>query len=312
MGKKIIIEKIINYLFTPSTTKILHMNRNNVLERHLLTRCYSSEARIEELLSTRYSITGDQRPSLLLMPTGQDVENNKTKALLHQERPKTSDEAHKTKKYNTRIELKNYIKNTLNNQQKVIKKIQAYNRLSKQNGKKKPFPILKLLEHYSIPMYEEFIPISNLWQDYMQNLLFPSANNKLPSLISILPKLSSADYHGCLLTVLKSTNRLLVGVRGIVVWDTQHSFILCVPRTKDSKEWNENKEDFTPSEQIGGLRIIPKKGCLFGFDVILPSNEGEEDEDECMGFTVIGSRFEFRSVDRSGKKFKNHNVDDIL
>lgn len=289
------------------------MNKNNALERHLLTRCYSSEARIEELLSTRYSITGDQKPSLLLIPTGQDAENGKTKALLHQEKAKIVDEAHKKKKYNTRMELKSYIKNTLNNQQKVIKKIQAYNRLTKKNvNQKKPFPTLKLLEHYSIPMYEEFIPISNLWQDYMQNLLFPSANNKLPSLISILPKLSSADYHGCLLTVLKSTNTLLVGVRGIVVWDTQHSFILCVPRANDSKEWNETKETFTPSEQVGGLRIIPKKGCLFGFDVILPSSEGQEEEDECIGFTVIGSRFEFRSVDRSGKKFKNHNVDDIL
>lgn len=288
------------------------MNRNNVLEKHLLSRCYSSDARIDELLSTRYSITGDQKPSLILTPTGQGIENDKTKSLLHQEKSSKSDETHKIRKVSTRLELKNYIKNTLNNQQKVVKKIQAYNRLKKQNSQKKPFPIQKLLEHYSIPLYEEFIPINNLWQDYMQNLLFPSANNKLPSLISILPKLSSADYHGCLLTVLKSSNTLLVGVRGIVVWDTQHSFILCVPRNNDSKEWNEQKDVFTPSEQVGGLRIVPKKGCLFGFDVILPSTDGEQEEDECMGFTVIGSRFEFRSVDRSGKKFKNHNVDDIV
>lgn len=288
------------------------MNRNNVLEKHLLSRCYSSDARIDELLSTRYSITGDQKPSLILTPTGQGTENDKTKSLLHQEKPSKSDETHKIRKVSTRLELKNYIKNTLNNQQKVVKKIQAYNRLKKQNSQKKPFPIQKLLEHYSIPLYEEFIPINNLWQDYMQNLLFPSANNKLPSLISILPKLSSADYHGCLLTVLKSSNTLLVGVRGIVVWDTQHSFILCVPRNNDSKEWNEQKDVFTPSEQVGGLRIVPKKGCLFGFDVILPSTDGEQEEDECMAFTVIGSRFEFRSVDRSGKKFKNHNVDDIV
>lgn len=289
------------------------MNKNNALEKHLLTRCYSSEARIQELLSSRYSITGDQKSSLLLTPTGKDVESDKPKSLLHNDKPKASDKETVQKKHDTRLELKAYIAITLKNQQKVVKKIQAYNRNRKTSTIQKPFPMMKLLNHYSIPLYEEFIPMNNLWQDYMQNLIFPSSPNKnLPSLNAILPKLSSADFHGCLLTVIKSNNTMLVGVRGIVVWDTQHSFILCVPRDNDSKEWNESREEFTPSERVGGLKIIPKNGTLFAFDVIIPKSEAENEEDECVGFTILGSRFEFRSVDRSGKKFKNHNVDDIL
>lgn len=149
----------------------------------------------------------------------------------------------------------------------------------------------------------------------MNNLLFPASSHpqhqqKLPSLTMLLPKLTSADYTGCLLTVLQAKNTQLVGMRGIVVWDTQYLFILCIPRDQDSKEYTEsvdNLSELTASTRVGGLKAIPKKGCIFGFDVIT-----DESNDECLSFNIIGSRFEFRNVDRSSKKFKNHNVNDLL
>lgn len=278
------------------------MNRDNPIEKHLLTRCYSSEAKIDELLSSRYSITGDQKPSLLLIPTGTS-NDTKTKSILHKEVDNKNENISSNRIKNTRNDLKVYIKDTLSKQKKLVKKIQAYNR--KKSDKTKPFPVNKLLKHYNIPIYEDFVNLNQLWQSYMQNLLFPTAT--IPGAQTLLPKLSTADFTGCLMTVTHSRNKNLVGVRGIVLWDAQHSFILCVPRNEDAKELTESRTTFTPSEIVGGLRIIPKKSNLFAFDVFTPEND-----DEALGFTIVGSRFELRSVDRSGKKFKSHRVEDIL
>lgn len=305
------------------------MDRDNSLEKHLLSRSYESESHIEEILAGRYSYKGSQKPFLILVPTtGLSKSRLKliTKSELLKDGQTSGNNAKLTneRKSSIRNELRLFIKTTLSNQTKLVKKIQAYNRLKRETNKsKKPFPVRDLLKHYKIPQYEEFIPMNNLWQDYMQNLLYPNSNIQATNIL--LQKLTTADFNGCLITVLQSKNRNLIGIRGIVAWDTQHSFILCVPRNEDSKEWNENSKEFTPSEQVGGLKIIPKKGSLFGFDVILPSKnkkhseikmeqdqDEEQEEEECMGFTIIGSRFDVRSVDRSNKKFKNHNVEDIL
>ncbi|KAK6203271.1 uncharacterized protein RJT21DRAFT_113183 [Scheffersomyces amazonensis] len=283
------------------------MNRTNALERHLLTRCYDSQDRIEELLTTRYSLTGDQKPVIHFT---QYKQTDKVKSLLHSEKSSSNNEISSTRRVNTRRDLQAYIKTTLNNQKKVIKKIQAYNR--KKSSQSRQFPLDKMIKTFNIPQYDEFIGLNNLWQNYMQELLFVNKNKtieSIPSLTTILPKLSTADFNGCLLTVIQSKNTNFVGLRGIVVWDAQHSFLICVPSKNDSKEWNESKDKFSPSEMVGGFRLVPKHKSLFAFDVIIPNDESET---ECIGFTMIGSRFEFRSVDRSGKKFKGHAVDGIL
>ena len=289
------------------------MNKNREIETRLLSRCYSSDEKILEILSSRYSITGEQKPILTLLPTGEEQHEDKQKpSLLNLQRKKESSEQKRIANRNTRVELKHYIKSTLNKQKRLIKKIQKYNRDNRREKKSKPFPIDRLLRYYDIPVYEDFIPLNNLWQEYMQNLLFSqyASTKNIPSLSALLPKLVSADYTGCLLTVIRSVNNNLVGLRGIVVWDTQHSFIICTPRDEDSREWNKDGGEFTPSEQMGGLRVIPKKKTIFEFDVILPS--GDDNGEECIGFSIIGSKFEFRSADRSNRKFKSHSVDTIL
>lgn len=272
------------------------MSKQNALERRLLTRSFDSQEKIEELLSTRYCLSGGIKPSILFKP---QHENVKPTGLLKQE---TTSTISKERKISTRNDMRLYIKNTLSNQRKLVKKIQNYNR--NKNNKSKPFPLDTLLKKYSIPRFEDFSTMNSLWQSYMQDLLF--TNGQIPTLTPMLPKLAAADYHGCLLTVIQARNTNLVGIRGIVVWDTQHSFILCVPRNEDAKEWNEDKREYPANEQVGGFKAIPKKGTLFGFDIISPN-----DDEDCIGFTILGSRFEFRSIDRSGKKFKSHKVDDI-
>lgn len=280
----------------------MSLTPNNEIERHLLSRCYDSNSRIVELLETRYSMHGEQKPTILF----KNIVNNEPKkraSLLNQNTNDGDDGISEQRKSTTRLEIKNFISSTLNNQRKLIKKIQLYNR-NKPSGA--TFPLDKLLKKYKIPNFQDFLTMNELWQKYMQDLIFQNGQ-KLQPLSAILPRLASADFNGCLITVLQSRNTSVVGTRGIVIWDSQHSFTIVVPRNEDSKEWNETKSDFTPSELVGGLRVIPKSHTVFGFEVIDPS-----DEDKYIGFSIIGSRFEIRSVDRAGKKFKNHSIDDIL
>lgn len=273
------------------------------LEKHLLTRSYDDQERIEELLETRYSLTGSQRPTLVLLPTGHD-ETPKTKSLLHKD-DTIDDEQFKKRKVNTRLEVREFLKSTMDNQKKVVKKIQEHKKSKSKEGYK-PFNVVKVLNRYKIPMFEDFLPMRRLWEKYAQNLVFPdvkSPESKIPAKQAMLSKLASAEYTGCFMRVLESRNKNFIGVEGIVAYDTQYSFILCLPRDEDPES--------SPSKQIGGLRIIPKRYTLFSFDIPLP-NTTELMDETYVSFTLIGSRIEYRSVDRSTKKFKNHNVDDIL
>lgn len=272
------------------------------LEKHLLSRCFDEPEKIEELLTTRYTITGSQQPSLVLLPTKSD-DTDKTKSLLHKETIR--DEQHNQRRINTRLEIREYLQTTKKEQQKLVKKIQEYNKL-KQKKPKRLFPLHKLLILHKIPMYEDFLPMYKLWMEYIQNLVFPgvhSPEDKIPGKQMILSKLATAEYNGCLIRVLESRNSQLIGLKGIVVYDTQYTFIICVPR--------DESDSSTPAKQVGGLRFIPKKHSLFTFDVTLP-NETEAHDDQCLSFTLVGSRIEMRAVDRSTKKFKNHNVEDII
>jgi ribonuclease P protein subunit POP4 len=286
------------------------MNRTNHLEKHLLLRCYSSEAQALEVLASRYSASGEL-PQLVLTPTGAPAAAAAaaaTTSLLAVDAPKA------TRTPRTRHELKQYIRTTVANQRKLAKKVQRHRSA-------KRFPLDRMRARYQIPVFEEFAGIARLWQAYMLELLFPGG--AVPSLAMLLPKLASADYTGCLVTVTRARNPHLVGVRGTVVWDAQHLFVICVPAGASAREWTEEpavagatrERTEEPADalavsaaaQVGGLRVIPKQGCIFSFDVLL-----DPAHDDCIGFSIIGSRFEFRSVDRSAKKFKNHKVDDIV
>ncbi|KAG7192135.1 uncharacterized protein KQ657_002500 [Scheffersomyces spartinae] len=285
------------------------MDRNNVLEKRLLSRSYSSRRKIKEILETRYVSLGDQKPSLFLVPTkGSSDEGGKqtsTKSLLHVEKPK--DPISKERKTRTRQEFKTYIHETMKKQKALTKRITRNRQVN----------VHKLLDHYQIPKYEDYTELNNLWQKYMHDLLFNNTKAggggvtsteediQLPSLAFILPKLSSAEYVGCMLTVLQSKNTNLIGIRGIVLWDAQHSFIVVSPRDTQANEIAEaSKSPPSPTELVGGLKILPKTGTLFAFDIVL-------NDRTCIGFTIVGSRFELRSIDRAGKKFKSHNVIDL-
>lgn len=266
------------------------MDADFPVEKHLLTRCYTSEERIHEILLTRYAGSeAASTPFLALVPTVTETPSTESKpeARLHQNLDRKPRGA---RKLNTRKEMRKYIKTTMALQKKAVAKLRF-----NQNRDLK-FNFTELLNRYKIPLFDDYKALNRLWQNYMHELLFSEQKN--PDLNMLLPRLSSADYNGCLLTVLEARERNIIGLEGIVLFDAQHLFIVVVPQRETSCR------TLSAAERIGGLRLLKKRGTLFGFTLNV-------NEEERVSFTILGSRVELRAVDRTAKKFKSHKVEDI-
>lgn len=256
----------------------------NELERHLLSRSYEDPEEIEDLLDTRYSHHGGQKPVLVF---GGLQTRGATSVLSI---TKDGGKLPKKRRVNTRTLVKLYITRTMAAQRRLCRLLQ----------RDQPVDVATL-KKYRIPTFEEFLPMNNLWQGYAADLI--KENGKYNESMA-LQRLLLADFHGCLLSVTKAANPELVGVRGIVVWDSQHSFVMVIPRGADAKPWSLSSDHFTRLERVGGLRMIPKKGTIFELDVL-------DNDDDVYPFVIYGSRFEVRLVERLGRKFKPHSVDDL-
>ena len=62
-----------------------------------------------------------------------------------------------------------------------------------------------------------------------------------------LKQLQSADFHGALVTVVKSTNGSLKGKSGIIIAETRNTFKIATPKNV--------------------VVMIPKHNCVFAFEV---------------------------------------------
>ncbi|EGA63236.1 Pop4p [Saccharomyces cerevisiae VL3] len=133
-------------------------------------------------------------------------------------------------------------------------------------------------------MYKE------LWINYIKELLNITKNLKTFNGSLALLKLSMADYNGALLRVTKSKNKTLIGLQGIVIWDSQKFFIMIVK-----------------GNIIDEIKCIPKKGTVFQFEIPI-----SDDDDSALRYSILGDRFKYRSVDRAGRKFKSRRCDDML
>lgn len=264
------------------------MDRDLTVERHLLSRSYDSQAEISALLQSRYLIADSPvDPYLVLQHTAPEEPKPAAQSGLQKNLAAKPLSRRKT---STRHAMKRYIKQTLAAQKRVVRRVQQAQRAGATAN------VSRSLSRYNIPRYADFLPLNALWRLYMQDLLFGEQKN--PNLNMMLPRLSTADYNGCLMTVLESRDRNLVGTAGVVLYDSQHLFILVVPQQTESSHI------ISPAQRVGGLRVVQKRGTLFGFDVDVNASE-------TVGFTILGLRFELRAVDRSLKKFKSHNVEDL-
>ncbi|XP_041638843.1 ribonuclease P protein subunit p29 [Cheilinus undulatus] len=118
--------------------------------------------------------------------------------------------------------------------------------------------------------YELFLPLHELWRQYMIDLCGGLGPMSSPQ--SVQQKLVKADFHGAILTVIRSKCPSYVGTTGILVQEFKHVFKLI---TKEDR-----------------LKVIPKRNCVF--------------EVEINGFVshLYGNKFEQRAGDRSAKKMK--------
>ncbi|XP_072527589.1 ribonuclease P protein subunit p29 [Salminus brasiliensis] len=125
--------------------------------------------------------------------------------------------------------------------------------------------------------YELFLPLHELWKQYITDLcngLKPGSNPQ-----TIQQKLLKADFHGAVLSVVRSKCPSYVGTTGILVQELKHVFKII---TKEDR-----------------LKTIPKRNSVFSVEV------GD------FITHIYGSKFELRSSERSAKKFKVKGTIDL-
>ncbi|XP_067305998.1 ribonuclease P protein subunit p29 [Pseudorasbora parva] len=125
--------------------------------------------------------------------------------------------------------------------------------------------------------YELFLPLHELWKQYIVDIcggLKPGSNPQM-----IQQKLLKADFHGAVLTVVRSKCPSYVGITGILVQEMKHIFKII---TKEDK-----------------LKVIPKRNSVFSVEI------GD------FVTHIYGSKFELRSSERSAKKFKVKGTIDL-
>ena len=139
--------------------------------------------------------------------------------------------------------------------------------------------------------YEHFKKLHFLWRDYMNEIIdfekleksenFDPKSERIPAILdeNLQLKICRADFHGCNLKVSKAKNSCLVGLQGIVVMETRHTFQLI--------------------DKKSVLRNIPKNGTSFTF--LLNGHV----------ITIQGSSFICKPSDRAVKKWKRKQTFDL-
>ena len=72
--------------------------------------------------------------------------------------------------------------------------------------------------------YKSFANLHQLWVEHMEAYLELKLSTSSSNQDLLNTRLAKADYHGCLLLVNRSTNPVLVGIKGIVVMETKNTF----------------------------------------------------------------------------------------
>ncbi|KAM9366648.1 ribonuclease P protein subunit p29 [Symphorus nematophorus] len=125
--------------------------------------------------------------------------------------------------------------------------------------------------------YELFLPLHELWKQYITDLCGGLKPTGSPQFVQ--QKLLKADFHGAIITVVRSKCPSYVGTTGILVQEFKHVFKII---TKEDK-----------------LKVIPKRNSVFAVEI--------------NGFVshIYGSKFEQRASERSAKKFKVRGTIDL-
>lgn len=242
------------------------------------------------------------RDTLIVVPTdggvSQRLKQNKSRLSLSAANLVATDGKIKHPSYrdinkNSKIAMKNHIQTS----RKVCQRAKRIAYEQKLKDKESLYKYLEEKEHEvweQLPRYENYLPMyEKLWLGYIREVLGVDQDTKHSTKInmnqsSALTKLSMAEYNGSMLRVVKSINRDIIGKQGIVLWDSQKSFIM-----------------ITSGKLVDEIKVIPKRGTVFNFEV--PINDTD-----ALQYTILGDRFKYRSSDRAARKFKGRRCDDLL
>lgn len=271
-------------------------------EKALLGKSHPPE-KVNELLEDRYSVSGGQKPYLILVPTdGLNVEEEKEPVVNVNQTALSAafglisqdgkSKPRKSRLQSAKASLTQYIKDSQAAQDRAQKQV--------RRGQANTVITDEFLLQNKVPVYGQYLALHGLWRNYISTLLFGSTNATSSTALSkqhrltLAGKVASADFHGALLEVTSAKNPSMVGLTGIVVWEARSHFVLVVAAKPSSSSIR---------EKIGGIRLVEKRGSMFSFT----AGEGELSEN----FDIVGSRFLYRNADRSGRKFKSKAVDDL-
>jgi len=119
--------------------------------------------------------------------------------------------------------------------------------------------------------YNNYLFMNNLWKQYITELLKDTTNND-----TILQRILTADYHGCLIHVVQAKNQSLIGKEGIIIQETKNIFVII--------------------EKLKNRRCsILKKDCLFSINIFI----GDKEQKIFISGVAISVRPEQRGQKRS-------------
>jgi ribonuclease P protein subunit POP4 len=173
--------------------------------------------------------------------------------------------------------------------------------------------------------YELYLGLHKLWMGYIQEILGirsstiaalgdaianPTPNTFRGASTGTAAILTSADFHGAELEVVRSRCPSRVGLKGIVLRDSKFAFTLVTSKNE--------------------VKVCPKEHTVFRFRVEVPAwddagrnpegdttDEGDQKgsgkavEERKLIFELHGEQFQHRAVDRANKKFKPHFLPDL-
>ena len=126
--------------------------------------------------------------------------------------------------------------------------------------------------------FKDYEPLHILWQGYISDLLRLDGSTAAAD-TGIQIKLSKADFHGARLSVVRSKCPSLVGAGGIVVKETENTFVMITLADR--------------------LITIPKAHSVF----LMSAGP--------LQCTIYGDHFCFRASERVVRKFKSKMTIDL-
>ncbi|KAH7130478.1 ribonuclease-like protein P complex subunit Pop4 [Dendryphion nanum] len=139
--------------------------------------------------------------------------------------------------------------------------------------------------------YTIYEPLHNLWLGYLREILGVASSEGSQQRWYVHTEnagsmIASADMHGALLEVVRSRCVSRVGLKGIVVRDSQYVF-----------------EVITKGDVI---KTIPKEHTLFRLEIPPPENTDIPHTLKPLVFELSGDLLQTRAPDRANKKYKAH------